>query len=513
MTQPVVNYNKWSLFQKNKLLRLLKEYPLDAYESIACHFPTKDAEQVEVYIRKLKEEVKKKKVVKREELHRIPLEEWLFVAKDLVDYENVDCSANLQKVMSVISKFEDFSKVKIEGYNGPDYSSIYKFLAQIFGSSKKEDVVQLGPLESAIMLDMIHSLMEVLTQHDTSVQRNVMKWKYRLMNYRYQRKIVPEMLRKASENDFEELIKEMHENKHMEENRKTFVTARIAETLSEKKKSIDTPIYRRPKQSSQSSSSSTRVAKVSSQNQINEMVPETDKSTQNALTTTGHQSVPDNYLKPSTSTQQTPQPSTSSCRAAMKPSSSSSSASSMASSSAKQSSSSPVIDLTNTSNLIDKIPVKKSSEFTRHKPGRKSALDQPEIPRTEVYLVMPPKGVKIVNYVSRGKKTIKPRLDGKYQAPPNKEIVLDDINRNVTYDLHESVPEKAVCVTSVIKSEAASRERKRLLELEADEKYNELMSLHDDDSRKKPIKKPKLYSINPFCLPVSLIDLNSSKIE
>ena len=36
-------------------------------------------------------------------------------------------------------------------------------------------------VESAVVLEILHSLLEVLAGADTAVQRNIMKWKYQLI--------------------------------------------------------------------------------------------------------------------------------------------------------------------------------------------------------------------------------------------------------------------------------------------------------------------------------------------
>lgn len=154
------------------------------------------------------------------------------------------------------------------------------------------------------------------------------------------------------------------------------------------------------------------------------------------------------------------------------------------------------------STIVDEISVERSG-VRRHKPGRKGINDPPETPRTEIVLVMPPKGVKIMNYEARGKKCQKPRMDGKYQSLSNEEsLVGNDLNREITYDMARSEVGRT--------KPPAVVHKKRHRDKEDEDKYDELLALHDEKSRQKPVKKPKLYSINPFCLPVCLIDLKSN---
>lgn len=147
----------------------------------------------------------------------------------------------------------------------------------------------------------------------------------------------------------------------------------------------------------------------------------------------------------------------------------------------------------------------------RHKPGRKGALDPPEIPRTEIYLVMPPEGVEIVNYNPRAKKVIKERKDGKYQAlNQEEELINNDLSREITYDVHRTELNQFTEVTQ--QRPVPTKKERRWQEKEEKEvsKYAHVMK-SDAEHSKHPVKKPKLYSLNPFCLPVTLLDLNMSK--
>merc|ERR1712137_124668 len=98
--------------------------------------------------------------------------------------EQFDYSTCLSKVMEFISNFEDFPEGNIEGHPQPDYRMIYKYISQILEGNRREDIDELGPLESAVVVDLIHSLMEVLSDADLTVQYNVMRWKYLLLKER-----------------------------------------------------------------------------------------------------------------------------------------------------------------------------------------------------------------------------------------------------------------------------------------------------------------------------------------
>lgn len=155
------------------------------------------------------------------------------------------------------------------------------------------------------------------------------------------------------------------------------------------------------------------------------------------------------------------------------------------------------------------------SGIKRHKRGRKGALDTPETPITEVVLVVPPEGVEIVNYQTRVKKSKK--TGGKYASiDQNEELITDDLDRDFFYEVHRSetkqfytegvkVPvkdEKKDC-----KQPQSFGRKANTLSASQKRKFEVLNKAVKDTDM--PVKKPRLYTINPFCLPVALIDLDS----
>lgn len=155
------------------------------------------------------------------------------------------------------------------------------------------------------------------------------------------------------------------------------------------------------------------------------------------------------------------------------------------------------------------------SGIKRHKRGRKGALDTPETPITEIVLVMPPEGAEIVSYQTRVKKSKK--TEGKYASmDQNEELVTDDVDRDFFYEVHRSETRqfyrKGVKVP--VKDEKKDKRhpqsfgRKANTLTESQKRKFEALNKAVKDTD-VPVKKPKLYTINPFCLPVSLIDLDS----
>jgi hypothetical protein len=143
----------------------------------------------------------------------------------------------------------------------------------------------------------------------------------------------------------------------------------------------------------------------------------------------------------------------------------------------------------------------------RHKPGRKGALDPPVVPYTEIVLVMPPKGVEIINYNPRTKKNAKERLDGKYQSlNPDEELVTNDLSREITYDVHRTKLDQFI-EKHKLNEQTSSKEN---VSENIDDRYDGVMKKAEETENDIPVKKPKLYSINPYCVPVTFLDLKAS---
>lgn len=77
--------------------------------------------------------------------------------------------------MSIIANFEVFPE---PGPSTPDYKAIYKYISGMLSESELPD---LGKLESAVILDLLHGLVDFLRSHHTTKQREVMLWKYNLL--------------------------------------------------------------------------------------------------------------------------------------------------------------------------------------------------------------------------------------------------------------------------------------------------------------------------------------------
>lgn len=461
----------WSLKEKKKLESLLNIYPLTAYKNIAKKLQTKDAKEVESMIERLKQSVKDKhktKGLSRDVVKKAPLEEWLDVATDMVQFEDFDCSEYLSKVMLSIAHFEDFKTVKLEKNIGPDYVAIYRFISQILQSDRQEDLDILGSLESAILLDMLHGLMDVLSRYDTSVQRNVMRWKYQLMKTRNQcGHPDPELLRKAAENDFTEFVDELIANEDDTQRcnpRKSVISSHSAVCTNKSTDDSATP-----------ASTTTSNVNVCS-NTIFEIPEVTASSSVNTFSGQTSEQMPASSSTTSTST-------------------------AVAS----------TVSMSTSTTVINPV-LSNTFAVPRHKPGRKSFNDKPETPITEIVLVMPPKNAKIINYSPRAKRPLKEREDGKYQAlTAEVEAEAERSNdRDVYYDVQtvDSLRDKnrvrwkpAPADMELLKKKKQKIHAKQL-------KTYELLRKGKGPKTPSVHKKPRLYSLNPFCLPVSLLDID-----
>ena len=128
-----------------------------------------------------------------------------------------------------------------------------------------------------------------------------------------------------------------------------------------------------------------------------------------------------------------------------------------------------------------------------NKPGRKLA-GKGTTTVTEIVRVVPPKDAKIVQIQPRAKKpTI--RDDGKYFGINCGYSVKKVIQADRQFFPDVSEP---VILTDQLDANEVAQSQKR--------KYKSLMKKKDT---KKEIKKPRLYSLNPFCLPISLLDIDS----
>ncbi|XP_052254336.1 uncharacterized protein LOC127860350 isoform X2 [Dreissena polymorpha] len=518
--------------------------------------------------------------MKKETIHKAPLEEWYDVAADLVGLEPCDYSANLAKVFSMISYFEDFPDDSCAD-NYLDYRAIYRFLAQCMREENYEDVETLGSLESSVVVDLMHSLMEVLSTRDTFVQSHVMQWKYQLMDHRDEARIVdPRLLRMAADNDFEAFVEEVFNNlkenpdadteiectsDQLSKRKSAAENADVATTPSSNRKAANPAEVLVSTSSEQSICSETASGTCSTSRftadvtgaSVNQPSKETaypavsPSGSQQPGKATGN---PAGYLSGSQKAAAASSPLTQayvgSCAPILDykrglgrprkhelptnvkeenviivpfPPTVNSSVSNLKRTPEKsQVTASPVVKITPVSHQVP-MDHPESELFTRKmvsllpfsikpklgepparlKPGKKGKFDQEITPRTEIVVVMPPQGATIVQAVVRSR--------GKFAE--HEHMIEDDVNREYYCNILRSdcpentdrsqLQQKAI---SPAQSKAAKALAKKKILLARKRKFEAIVKAAKE--RSAPCKKPKVYSLNPFCLPVSLIDLD-----
>lgn len=193
----------WKLKEKKMLLQALKNFSPTDIESIQCVVKSKTKEEITHYIEKMKKGAVRK--IKANKAPKAPIEYWLNLLSDLTSQEKKDYTINLGKVVSIIANFEVFPE---PGPSTPDYKAIYKYISGMLSESELPD---LGKLESAVILDLLHGLVDFLRSHHTTKQREVMLWKYNLLAGKVDMNDPLQALikaRKAIENDFSDLCPE-----------------------------------------------------------------------------------------------------------------------------------------------------------------------------------------------------------------------------------------------------------------------------------------------------------------
>ncbi|ESP02176.1 hypothetical protein LOTGIDRAFT_230568 [Lottia gigantea] len=192
---------EWKLKDLKKLKVILEKTPVDDIEAIQRQIPIKTKEQIEDLIAKLRNAAPKNKRIDTE----APIESWLTLAAQLVFRDDIDHSENLSRALSLISDHEEFNTNNEEFK--PDYKLVYKYLAAILQGS--DTLPSLPSVECAIVLDLMHSLADILKTKSTSGQQRIMQWKHRLLTCKTdinQKLVLTELHKKALNNDFSDLL-------------------------------------------------------------------------------------------------------------------------------------------------------------------------------------------------------------------------------------------------------------------------------------------------------------------
>ncbi|XP_076454383.1 uncharacterized protein LOC143289270 [Babylonia areolata] len=198
----------WSMKEKKRLLQALQKHSHQDWDSLCKMVPSRTKQEIQEYIHTLRGGDQCKSKPKDEiQLTWAPIESWLDMSSEMVHYEQTNLSNVLSRVFSCIGHFGDFPQADDTASElVPDYGKLYRYIAAIMDESLS--MPDLSPLESAIIADLMHGLGDLLRMSDTSLQRKVMCWKYKMLNYKFEFDDVRSSLdriRKALTNDFSDL--------------------------------------------------------------------------------------------------------------------------------------------------------------------------------------------------------------------------------------------------------------------------------------------------------------------
>nr|XP_022320741.1 uncharacterized protein LOC111122981 [Crassostrea virginica]XP_022320743.1 uncharacterized protein LOC111122981 [Crassostrea virginica] len=190
----------WKVKEKKLLLQALKNHSPNDLDAIQCIVKSKTKEEIQLFIDKMKKGIVRN--IRASRGPKAPIQYWLNLLNNLTSQEKKDYTVNLGKVVSIIANFEEFPE---PGPTTPNYKAIYKYLSGMLAEGELPD---LGSLEAAVVLDLLHGLVDFLRSHNTAKQREIMLWKYSLLGYKVDMTDPMHALvkaRKAIENDFSDL--------------------------------------------------------------------------------------------------------------------------------------------------------------------------------------------------------------------------------------------------------------------------------------------------------------------
>ncbi|KAL8618872.1 hypothetical protein ACOMHN_000879 [Nucella lapillus] len=198
----------WAMKEKRALLQGLQKYSHQDWDSLCKLIPSRTKQEIQEYIYNLRGgEYNKNKPKEDAHLTWAPIESWLDMSSEMVHYEQIDLSGILGRVFSIIGHFENSPPTtNASSEVVPDYGKLYRYIAAIMDESLT--LPDLTPLESALIADLMHGLGDSLRMSDTSLQRKVMCWKYKMLNYKFEYDDVRgslDRIRKALTNDFSDL--------------------------------------------------------------------------------------------------------------------------------------------------------------------------------------------------------------------------------------------------------------------------------------------------------------------
>lgn len=193
-------YSRWTLSERQRLLKALEKYSPQQSSEIAKMVSTKSEADVIYYLSKLKRSLKFNAVAAGTSLQRKYLkniETWIRFTHRLVDDEEETYTTMIGKLLALYGEY-CFKKTDLT--TGVNFKSIYDYLAALMLGVQ---LPVLAPLEAALILDLLKNVASFLSQSDITLHK-----KFVLFNYK---KCMYPNLASSGENEQSILKKLLHE--------------------------------------------------------------------------------------------------------------------------------------------------------------------------------------------------------------------------------------------------------------------------------------------------------------
>ncbi|XP_041373631.1 uncharacterized protein LOC121386703 [Gigantopelta aegis] len=196
----------WTLTERKQLLdAFLQSCNPDDFDSLAVFIPTKSKKQIEQEIVRIKAGTFKAEGRKKDKEimdATTTIDPWLNLAEDIVFYDSIDHSSGIARVMGVAGKYEHATETVSK--KRPSYRRLYRYIA---ATLRGGDLPDLTPVENAVMLELLKGVTQKLTGCDTTDKEKVLTWKYARLKAKYDINRLPQIVKgqnKAFLNEFPE---------------------------------------------------------------------------------------------------------------------------------------------------------------------------------------------------------------------------------------------------------------------------------------------------------------------
>ncbi|CAE1322759.1 unnamed protein product [Acanthosepion pharaonis] len=193
-------YSRWTLSERQRLLKALEKYSPQQSSEIAKMVSTKSEADVIYYLSKLKRSLKFNTVAADTSLQRKYLkniETWIRFTHRLVDDDEETYTTMIGKLLAL---YGEYCFKKNDPKTGVNFKSIYDYLAALMLGVQ---LPVLAPLEAALILDLLKNVASFLAQSDITLHK-----KFVLFNYK---KYMYPNLASSGENEQSILKKLLHE--------------------------------------------------------------------------------------------------------------------------------------------------------------------------------------------------------------------------------------------------------------------------------------------------------------